>query len=107
MMLHQISKLKEDIAGTENYYIQVIRLVRLDTGRLHSLKSIELSGGVPQAYFHFPSIASRLLIARAERAGALEDHEEARAVPNLELIRVHNTNKIHNYIFRNPNELFI
>ena len=47
VMLHQITKLKEDIAGTENYYIQVIRLVRLDTGRLHSLKPVELSGGVP------------------------------------------------------------
>ena len=47
MMMHQITKLKDGIAGTKNYYIQVIRLVRLDTGRLHSLKPVELSGGVP------------------------------------------------------------
>ena len=49
VMLHQITKLEDAIQGTENYYIQIIRLIRLDTGRLLSLKPVELSGSVPLA----------------------------------------------------------
>ena len=67
MMLHQMNKLYDAIQGTENYYAQILRLIRLDTGSLYRLKPVELQGSIPLAYFHFPSLADRLLIARAER----------------------------------------
>ena len=77
MMLHQMNKLYDAIQGTENYYNQVLRLIRLDTGSLHRLKPVELQGSIPLAYFHFPSLADRLLIARAERDGRMEQEEDA------------------------------
>ena len=103
VLLHQINRLSDDIAKTENYYIQVMRLIRIDSGRLHSLRPVELSGDVPQAYFHFPDLANCCLVARAKRAGPLEETEEAREVPDVEIVRILNTDKIHNYILHPDN----
>ena len=67
------------------------------------MKPVELQGSIPLAYFHFPSMADRLLIARAERDGRVEQEENAGPVRKKDLVRVYNNGKIHNYVLHPDN----